>query len=78
MDLIQDQKEHPIPPLDVYVEIAVSFASILLGELISVGSLQSADIFSSKNRKPLVAPAYRTRDFDIYSNRSKAMSNKSS
>jgi hypothetical protein len=81
LDLIQQQddgsrSDYPIPPLDVYVEVAVSFAMILLSELIKVGPFQSVDI--SKNRKPLVAPAYITRDFDIYNNRSKVLLHKSS
>ena len=81
LDLIQQQdggsrSEYPIPPLDVYVEVAFSFVMILLSELIKVGPFQSVDI--SKNRKPLVAPAYKTRDFDIYNNRSKVLLHKSS
>lgn len=55
----------PIPPLDVYVELGVSFTMLLLGELLGAGQLQSVDVFA-QNRKPLVAPAWRTRNFDIY------------
>lgn len=69
---LQDDPTYSIPPMDVYAEVAVSFGMILLGELISIGSLQPVDIFASTTkRKPLVAPAYRTRDFDVYFNRSK-------
>jgi len=68
---------HMIPPIDVYIEVAVAFILILLGELIGIGSLQSVELTTSEEnqvkRKPLAAPAYRTRDFDIYSNRSKAL-----
>lgn len=60
----------PIPPFDVYVELGVSFAMILVGQLVGAGSLQSVDVFAP-NRKPLVAPQWRTRDFDIYEFRSK-------
>jgi hypothetical protein len=71
MDLLQHGKQYPIPPMDVYLEVAVSFVMILLGELLSMGKLQSVDVFSSQStRKPLVAPLYRTRDFDIYNQRS--------
>lgn len=83
LDLQDDPTYAMIPPMDVYVEVAVSFGMILLGELISIGSsLQPVDIIfastnntttCSKKRKPLVAPAYRTRDFDIYFNRSKVV-----
>jgi hypothetical protein len=67
-----------IPPLDVYIEVVVAFLLILLGELYGIGSLQSVElVVSAENevvkRKSLVAPAYRTRDFDIYNNRSKAL-----
>jgi hypothetical protein len=80
MDLIQEgsQNQYPIPPMDVYIEVAVAFGLILLGELISVGKLQPVDIFASQERKPLMAPAYRTRDFDIYNNRSRKRLQKSS
>lgn len=75
---LQDDPTYTIPPLDVYIEIAVSFGMILLGELIGIGSLQSVDIIASATkRRPLVAPAYRTRDFDIYFNRSKVVMSKS-
>ena len=67
-----------IPPIDVYIEVVVAFLLILLGELYGIGSLQSVElVVSAENevvkRKSLVAPAYRTRDFDIYNNRSKAL-----
>ena len=55
----------PIPPLDVYIELGLSFVLLLVGELMATGSLQSADVFAP-NRKPLAAPLYRTRKFDIY------------
>mmetsp|Transcript_7918 Transcript_7918/g.15390 ORF Transcript_7918/g.15390 Transcript_7918/m.15390 type:complete len:139 (+) Transcript_7918:173-589(+) len=60
-----------IPPLDVYAELGLAFALLLLGELIGMGPLQSVELGSSS--KPLAAPSYRTRDFDVYSNRSKIM-----
>ena len=82
MDLIPDdsnaQNAYPIPPVDVYIEVAVAFALILLGELMGVGKLQPVDIFASQDRKPLVAPAHRTRDFDIYNNRSRKRLQKTS
>ena len=68
-----------IPPIDVYIEVVVAFVLILLGELYGIGSLQSVElVVSAENenevkRKSLTAPAYRTRDFDIYNNRSKAL-----
>ena len=67
-----------IPPIDVYIEVVIAFLLILLGELYGIGSLQSVELVVSAEenevkRKSLVAPAYRTRDFDIYNNRSKAL-----
>jgi len=67
-----------IPPMDVYIEVALAFCLLLLGELLAMGPLQSVELTSSKSgttssRKPLVAPAHKTRDFDIYNNRSKIL-----
>jgi Membrane magnesium transporter len=80
MDLLQDNNnnKYPIPPMDVYVEVALSFVMILLGELLSMGKLQSVDVFSTSKRQPLMAPPYRSRDFDIYNNRSRVLLQKSS
>ncbi len=61
-------------PGDVYVEVALSFVLIMVGELISMGPLQSVDVLSSQEKKqPLVAHPHKTRDFDVYSNRSKVL-----
>ena len=66
-----------IPPVDVIFEVLFGFCCLLLGELVSMGSLQSVVIggtrsssSSSSKHKPLIAPSYRTRDFDLYGNRS--------
>ena len=77
MDLIEQHHEYPIPPMDVYIEVAVAFALILVGELTGIGKLQSVDIFAA-TRKPLIAPAHRTRDFDVYNNRSRKRLQKTS
>mmetsp|Transcript_11428 Transcript_11428/g.32901 ORF Transcript_11428/g.32901 Transcript_11428/m.32901 type:complete len:140 (-) Transcript_11428:514-933(-) len=61
-----------IPPIDVYVELALAFGLLLVGELIGMGPLQSVELSGSK-RTPLAAPAHRTRDFDIYCNRSRVL-----
>jgi len=72
-----------IPPVDVIVEVALGFGCLLLGELVSMGSLQSVVIGGTSaaaaaahnnKHKPLIAPAYRTRDFDHYENRSQFFS----
>lgn len=66
----------PQMPLDVWIEVVVGFMSLLLSELTRGGStlrpIHKTDTSSrSKNKEaePLMAPIYRTRDFDIYSTR---------
>lgn len=67
-----------IPPMDVYIEVGAAFISLLLSELIGSGSLQPVEVTGTEKRRPLVGPAYKTRDFDIYENRAKVLSEKSS
>ena len=62
----------PIPPLDVIGETAAGFLFLLIGQLMALGQLVPVSISGGK-RKCLTAPAYRSRDFDIYSNRARAM-----
>ena len=68
-----------IPPLDVYIELGVAFGLLLLGSLLAMGPLQSVEVVATtasskhESRKSLAAPAHKTRDFDIYSNRSKIL-----
>lgn len=74
-NMLQDldlEGSYAIPPMDVYVEVAISFLFLLLGQLSAVGSFQSVEVFA-KNHRPVVAPLYRTRDFDIYENRGKVI-----
>ena len=65
-------------PSDVYAEVAVSFFLVLLGELIAMGPLQSVEVLTTtsggtEKKQPLVAHPHKTRDFDVYSNRSKLL-----
>ena len=66
-----------IPPLDVYVEVGLAFVLLLLGELLAMGPLQTVEVMqggsAATTRKPLVAAPHKTRDFDVYSNRSKLL-----
>lgn len=74
-NMLQDldlEGSYAIPPMDVYVEVAISFLVLLLGQLSAIGSFQSVEVFA-KNHRPVVAPLYRTRDFDIYENRGKVI-----
>ena len=70
-----------IPPLDVYVEVLLAFGFLLAGQLVAMGSLQPVEVASrnsssSSSYRPLSAPAYKTRDFDIYEHRGKGISTK--
>ena len=69
--------QQSIPPMDVYIELGMSLFLLLCGQLIEMGPLQSAEVFSQHGRTPLVAPAYRTRNFDLYTHVA-AVSNKES
>jgi hypothetical protein len=61
-----------IPPLDVVLECASGFLLLLMSQIF-VSTTQLIPIRVTLQTKSLVAPAYRTRDFDIYSNRASAM-----
>lgn len=60
------------PPLDVLIEVAVGFLSLLVGEFVREGSMLRP-IQSYQNKFPLAAPVYKTRDFDIYTTRAKGL-----
>ena len=69
-----------IPPTDVWMECCAAFLLVLLGELSRKGShlqpvvpRRSKDDKSSLKNKPLMAPVYRTRDFDVYTTRGCAL-----
>ena len=66
-----------IPPMDVYIEVSASFIILMLSELIGSGKMQQVEVAvkstSGPKRRPLQAPAYRTRDFDIYEHRGKKL-----
>lgn len=66
-----------IPPADVWVEVALGFLIILGSELTRSGSslrpVSVREAVGKKKMTPLAAPAYRSRDFDIYTTRAKAL-----
>jgi hypothetical protein len=72
-------ESHPLPPMDVWVEVVVGFLTLLVAELLRTGSsLQpvsntSSSSASKSKKRALMAPAYQTRDFDIYAGRSKGL-----
>lgn len=67
------QESVSLPPTDVYVEVGAGFILLLISEIIGSASFQSVDVLGPGKRRPLAAPAYKTRGFDIYENRSKAL-----
>ena len=79
---LEDSESYPIPPKDVTIEVSIAFIALLLGELLSAGKLQPVEVISKnpsksssnhEQRKPLQAPTYLNRDFDIYANRGKVL-----
>ena len=66
------------PPLDVVVEVLVGFGMCLVGQLMMCGPFHEVRIASSKNdggkRREIVPPAYRSRDFDLFTTRAKLLS----
>ena len=61
----------PSLPVDVLVELLVAFGLILCAELTRSGSgLQP--VTSQTRKKPMMAPCYVSRDFDVYTTRGKA------
>jgi hypothetical protein len=72
-----EAESHPLPPMDVWVEIVAGFLILLLAELTRNGSslqpVSNATPFGAAKKRPLMAPAFRTRDFDIYAGRCKGL-----
>ncbi|KAL7562527.1 hypothetical protein ACA910_008234 [Epithemia clementina (nom. ined.)] len=63
----------PLPPLDVWMEVIIGSILILISELVRTGSsLQPVTSKGGFRTRPIVAPAYQTRDFDIYTSRARA------
>ncbi len=56
------------PPMDVILEVFVGFLLCLCGQLVSIGPLVEINK-SSSTTKPIVAPMYKSRVFDIYNTR---------
>lgn len=56
------------PPTDVLIELIFAFGMVLSAELMRKGS-GLHPVTSQARKKPLVAPSYVSRDFDIYTTR---------
>lgn len=64
-----------VPPADVWIEALLGMILIFFAELIRPGSALQPVVTTAAGRKPrqLAAPAYITRDFDIYNTRARAL-----
>jgi len=80
--LIADLSDTSSPPLDVIIEVFLGFIICLVGQLmcgqfhqvrVSSGSLLGSIPKSSDRRREIIAPSYRTRDFDLFNTRMKAL-----
>ena len=68
-----DSNVYRVPPVDVWVEMLLAFSILLLSELTRTGSsLQPVSNRGGVPQKPMMAPPFVTRDFDIYSSRRRA------
>ena len=72
-----DLSDTSSPPIDVAIEVFLGFALCLVGQLLC-GPFHKVRVSggsgSSKGRVEIIAPAYRTRDFDLFTTRIKALS----
>jgi hypothetical protein len=72
--IVADVSDTSSPPLDVVIEVILAFALCLVGQLMC-GAFHEVKVSSQggKRRVEIVAPAYRTRDFDLFTTRSRAL-----
>lgn len=71
----EDDGSRRVPPPDVVVECALALVVVLVGQLLQSGSAWQPCITTNagEKRRPLAAPAFQTRDFDVYSDRAAAI-----
>lgn len=61
-----------VPPIDVWIELCLAFGVLLVGELTRTGSsLQPVAVSRGVKQKPMMAAPFVSRDFDIYTSRSR-------
>ena len=76
--LAADIQDASSPPVDVVIEVMLGFALCLVGQLMC-GPFHQVRITGKtqgrgqEKRREIVAPAYRTRDFDRFTTRVRAM-----
>ena len=69
-----------LPPLDVQVECLLALTIVFVGQLLGPGKGTWQPCLTTTSstgikRRPLAAPAFLSRDFDIYADRSQAVAN---
>jgi hypothetical protein len=67
-----DIATHIAIPLDIWLEISIGYGILVVSELWSRGSMQPV-LSKGRRPRPIVAPVYRTRDFDIYETRARGL-----
>ena len=79
LDISIDDGSRRVPPPDVVVECALALVIVMVGQLLESGGSWQPCITTraGEKRRPLAAPAYQTRDFDVYADRAAAIYRKS-
>ena len=71
---VADIPDTSSPPVDVVIEVILAFGLCLLGQLMC-GTFHQVKVSSKdgKRKVEIVAPAYRTRDFDLFTTKTRAL-----
>ena len=88
--LVADIPDTSSPPIDVIIEVLLGFIICLVGQLscgqfhqvrrgvasgsMLLGKIESQNSVSNQLKGEIIAPAYRTRDFDLVTTRMKSLS----
>jgi Membrane magnesium transporter len=71
---VTDSTVYRVPPIDVWVEMCLAFGILLVAELTRTGSsLQPVTVSKGVKQKPMMAAPFVSRDFDIYTSRSRGL-----
>lgn len=71
---VADSAVYRVPPVDVWIELGLAFALLLIAELTHPGSsLQTVAASQGVKQKPMMAAPFVSRDFDIYTSRGRGL-----
>jgi Membrane magnesium transporter len=70
LDISVEDGFRTVPPLDVQLECLLGMLLVFVGQLLGPGRGTWQPCLTTA-RRPLAAPAYKTRDFDIYADKSR-------